>query len=135
LARYLIDSHIFLWAAENPSTLSAAELAVLSDPHVELVVSVASIWELSIKAAIGRLEIPGRPHAIPPNHFARSAEKMGIPVLPIEAPEAEYVRQLPHIHGDPFDRMLIAQALQSARTIVTRDAVFARYPGVQVFSP
>ena len=115
--------------------MSAGELAVISDPRVELVVSAASIWELSIKATIGRLEIPGSRKPIPPDHFARSAEKMGIPVLAIEAPEAEYVRQLPRIHGDPFDRMLIAQALLSARTIITRDVVFTRYPGVQVFLP
>jgi len=98
-----------------------------------VVVSVASIWELSIKAATGRLAIPGRSEAIPPDHFARSASQIGIPVIPIEAVDAEYVRQLPRIHGDPFDRLLIAQALLSGRMIITRDTVFARYPGVQLF--
>ena len=133
MARYLIDSHILLWAAESPLRLSAGERTVLSDARVDLVVSVASIWELSIKAAIGRLAIPGKPQAIPANHFTRSAEKIGIPIIPVEAPEAEYVRQLPRIHDDPFDRMLIAQALLGARIIITRDAVFSGYPGVQVF--
>ena len=114
--------------------LSAGERVVLSDPHIDLVVSVASIWELSIKAAIGWLAIPAGPQPIPPNHFTRSAERIGIPIIPVEAPEAEYVRQLPRIHSDPFDRMLIAQALLGARTVITRDAVFARYPGVQVFA-
>lgn len=135
MARYLIDSHIFFWAIESPSDLSADETAFLTDPRTDVVVSVASIWELSIKTAIGRLAIPGGRKTIPVDHFTRSANLNGIPILPIEPAEVEYVRQLPHIHRDPFDRLLIAQSLLGGRAIVTRDSVFARYPGVQVFVP
>ena len=135
MAGYLIDSHIFLWASESPAKLLRAERDVLIDRRFDVAVSVASIWELSIKAATGRLAIPGRKHPIPASHFSRSAASMGISVLPVEAAEAEYVRQLPRIHGDPFDRMLIAQALLGGRILVTRDAVFSRYPGAQVFQP
>lgn len=111
--------------------LSASERVILRS-EIDVGVSVASLWELSIKWAIGRLEIPGRRGPIPPDHFAKSATAIGLPILPVEPAEAEYVRQLPRIHGDPFDRLLIAQALLNGRIIMTRDAVFARYPGVQI---
>ena len=131
----MIDSHIFLWAVEDPKRLSAAEQSFLSDPHLDVAVSVASLWELSIKASIGRLVISKQAKSIPPDHFSRSAAQVGVRILPIEAPEAEYVRQLPWIHKDPFDRLIIAQALIGGRVIVTHDDIFARYPGVQIFVP
>ena len=135
MAKYLIDSHIFLWAAESPAKLLAAERRILSDASLDVVLSVASIWELSIKTATGRLAVPGQKKAIPADHYWRSATQIGIPIISIEAPEAEYVRQLPQIHRDPFDRLLIAQALLGGRIVMTRDAIFARYPGVLVFAP
>jgi len=135
VAGYLVDSHIFLWASESPVKLLKAERDVLTDRRFDVAVSVASIWELSIKAVTGRLAIPGRKQPIPAGHFSRSAASMGFAVLPIEAAEAEYASQLPRIHGDPFDRLLIAQGLLGDRILVTRDAVFSRYPGAQVFRP
>ena len=69
------------------------------------------------------------------DYFAKQAGIAGFAAVPIESPEAEYMRILPRIHGDPFDRLLIAQALLSGRMIITRDTVFARYPGVQVLAP
>jgi PIN domain nuclease of toxin-antitoxin system len=134
VARYLIDSHIFLWAIESPETLAQTEKSILIDMSRDVAVSVASIWELSIKIAKGQLAIPARPQSVSPDHFERAAERLGVPILPIAAPEAEYVRQLPLIHRDPFDRIIIAQAVLSGRTIITRDSVFSRYPGVQIFA-
>lgn len=133
MAGYLIDSHIFLWAAESPEKLWAQEKSLLSNPWEDIAVSAASVWELSIKWSLGRLEITTPRAVMTFSHFADSAKAMNIPILPIEAPEAELVRTLPHIHRDPFDRLLIAQALLGARVVVTRDAVFSRYPGVRVF--
>jgi PIN domain nuclease of toxin-antitoxin system len=135
VAGYLIDSHIFLWAVESPKRLSAVEQSVLTDPRHDIAVSVASLWELSIKISIGRLATSRQVKSIPLDHFSRSASQVGLRILPIEVPEAEYVRQLPWIHKDPFDRVIIAQALISGRVIVTRDGIFARYPGVRVFVP
>lgn len=134
MARYLIDSHIFLWASETPARLLDPERAILSDPRHDVAVSVASIWELSIKATSGRLAPPLKSQRIPDDHFRKSVEELGFALLPIQAAEAEYIRRLPPIHGDPFDRMLIAQALAEGRIVITRDAVFARYPGVRVFA-
>jgi PIN domain nuclease of toxin-antitoxin system len=133
VARYLIDSHIFFWAIESPMRLSKGETAVLTDPTTDVVVSVASIWELSIKTALGRLALPSARRKIPPDHFTRLAGLNGIPIIGIEPADAEYVRELPQLHRDPFDRILIAQSLLGGRMMITRDAIFARYPGVRIF--
>jgi len=130
---YLIDSHIFYWAIDAPENLRAAERGLLEDSSVDVAVSVASFWELSIKLAKGMLRLGRGKSAVGSDYFARQAGIAGFSVLSIDPPEAEYVRVLPPIHRDPFDRVIIAQALLSGRTIVTRDAAFARYPGVQVF--
>ena len=135
MARYLIDTHIFFWAIESPMRLSKAETAILTDPALDVVVSVASIWELSIKTALGRLALPGARKKIPTDHFTHLASLNGIPIISIEPTDAEYVRELPLFHRDPFDRILIAQSLLGGRMMITRDSVFARYPGVQVFVP
>jgi PIN domain nuclease of toxin-antitoxin system len=135
LARFLIDSHVFFWAIDAPERLRLAERHLLEDATADVAVSVASFWELSIKLAKGALALaPGKgPRA--GDHFERHARLAGFGILPILAPEAEHVRVLPRIHGDPFDRILIAQALLGARTVVTRDAVFSSYPGVRLFVP
>jgi PIN domain nuclease of toxin-antitoxin system len=132
---YLIDSHIFFWAIDAPENLSAAEREILDDSRVDVAVSVASFWELSIKLAKGMLRLGPGKAAIGSDYFGRQAGIAGFSALSIDPPEAEYVRVLPQIHRDPFDRIIIAQAMLSGRTIMTRDAVFARYPGVQVFTP
>lgn len=134
MARYLIDSHIFLWARETPERLLAGERDALADSANEVAVSAATIWELSIKMALGRLTPLLNWRDLPQDYFARSAAALAIPILPVEAPEAEHVRTLPPIHDDPFDRLLIAQALIGGWSIMTRDEVFGRYPGVRVFS-
>lgn len=95
--------------------------------------SVASFWELSIKLAKGMLRLGRGKPAVGSDYFARQAAIAGFSVLSIDPQEAEHVRVRPPIHGDPFDRIIIAGALLSGRTIMTRDTVFARYPGVQVF--
>ena len=134
MARYLIDSHIFFWAIDAPERLLRPERAIIESPTEDVAVSVASFWELSIKLALGRLALrPGK--AAAPNHFAKHAAIAGFAVLPVEALEAEHVRSLPRIHGDPFDRLLLAQGLLSKRVIITRDDIFARYSGVQIFVP
>ena len=133
-SHYLIDSHIFFWAIDAPEHLRRAERDTLEDSGIDVAVSVASLWELSIKLARGMLRLgPGR-SAIATDYFARQAGIAGFSVLSIDPPEAEYVRGLPRVHADPFDRLIIAQALIRGRTIMTRDAVFARYPGVHVFT-
>ncbi len=134
MARYLIDSHIFLWAAETPSELKRGEVAALTDGANDVAVSVATFWELSIKAALGKLSVgSGRP--IPDDHFERCAVKLAFAILPVEAAETEYVRRFPRLHGDPFDRLLVAKAILDNRIFMTRDLKLAAYPGVRIFAP
>ena len=133
MARYLIDSHIFFWAIDAPERLLTTERTLLESPDSDVAVSTASLWELSIKLAKGSLQLRPRRGPLESDYLARQAAIAGFTVVPIESAEAEYVRQMPRIHGDPFDRMLIAQAILSGRVIITRDAVFAHYPGAQIF--
>src|ERR1051326_5446811 len=98
MAGYLIDSHIFLWAAQEPAELKAAERALISDPANDVAVSTATFWELSIKTAIGRLPLLGPQRSVPAGYFAACAAQMGFTIIPVAAPEAELVRQLPQIH-------------------------------------
>ena len=135
MAQYLIDSHIFLWAIDAPERLLVPERKLLSDVANDVAVSVASFWELSIKFSKGLLPLSAGKAPVSGDYFARQAGIAGFRTLSIEALEAEYMRRLPRIHGDPFDRLLIAQALLHGRILVTRDAVFLRYPGAQVFQP
>ncbi len=135
MAQYLIDSHIFLWAIDAPEGLLLSERKLLSDGANDVAVSVASFWELSIKFSKGLLPLSAGKAPVSGDYFARQAGIAGFRTLSIEGSEAEYMRRLPRIHGDPFDRMLIAQALLGGRILVTRDAVFSRYPGAQVFRP
>jgi len=131
VARYLIDSHIFLWAIDTPKKLRAAERKILEDATIEVAVSVASFWELSIKLVKGSLELTSTKSTIPRDYFAREAEVTGFSIVSIGPAEAEYVRTLPRIHNDPFDRLLISQAMLQDRIVITRDPVFADYPGLR----
>jgi PIN domain nuclease of toxin-antitoxin system len=135
VAGYLIDSHIFFWGIDAPERLLAPERMLLENSSNDVAVSVASFWELSLKAANGKLRLSPDKAPVAANYFARHATTAGFRVLTVESPEAEYVRQLPRIHTDPFDRLIIAQALIGGRMIVTRDSIFARYPGLLVFVP
>ena len=135
MARYLIDSHIFLWAVDTPEQLLVEEREAIEDPSNDVAVSVATFWELSIKLTKGSVRLRPGKEPIAGDYFAKQAGVAGFSIVPINPPEAEYVRSLPKIHKDPFDRLLIAQARLSSRIVMTRDRVFARYPGIQVFVP
>ena len=133
MALYLIDSHIFLWAIDAPRKLRASERNILENTGIDVAVSVASFWELSIKLAKGSLQLRSGKPPISREYFARQAVIASFSILSIDPPEAEYVRSLPNIHSDPFDRLLIAQAVLKGRVMMTRDMVFTKYPGIQVF--
>lgn len=118
-----------------PEHLRPAERSVLDHADIDIAVSVATFWELSIKLAKGMLRIGPGKAAIGSDYFAKQAHIANFSVLPIHHPEAEYVRRLPRIHDDPFDRLIIAQALLGGRTIITRDKIFAYYPSVLILTP
>jgi PIN domain nuclease of toxin-antitoxin system len=122
--KLLLDTHILLWAANEPERLSAQAIALLEDPDNELLFSAASLWEVSIKNSLGRNDFK-----VDARLLRRGLLDNGYVELPITSAHAVYVESLPAIHKDPFDRILIAQATAEGITLVTADGMVAKYPG------
>jgi PIN domain nuclease of toxin-antitoxin system len=118
----LVDTHIALWALGDPAQLTDAERALLIDPWVDRCLSPMSVWEAAIKREAGRLRAPRNLSAVLAAEFR---------MLEINAALLEAAAELPRHHADPFDRVLIAHALQDDLRLLTRDATFADY-GVRV---
>lgn len=117
--RYLLDSHVFLWL-DDPDRMPAKVEDLLANRENELYLSVASIWELTLKRAAGKLHFTGA--------FADSAASYDMQLIPVRAEHAAKTEELPRFHKDPFDHMLVAQALVEQLVLVTRDEMLARYP-------
>jgi PIN domain nuclease of toxin-antitoxin system len=122
--KLLLDTQILLWAAGQPERLSAAARRQLSNPKNELLFSAASLWEITIKRALGRDDF-----RVDPRVLRRGLLDHGYDELPITSEHAVSVDALPDLHKDPFDRILLAQALTEGVTLITADAQLARYPG------
>lgn len=122
--KILLDTHVLLWAAGAPERLTAAVRELLEATDSELMFSVASLWEIAIKRGLGRDDFRVDPRAL-----RRGLEQHGYEELPILSRHALALDQLPAIHRDPFDRILVAQALVEGVTLLTADATIARYPG------
>lgn len=120
--RILLDTHVFLWLQSAPTRLGHV-LDVLADTRNDLLVSAASAWEIAIKHGTGRLPLPEAPARYVPSRM----RAIGAVALPVEVPDALVVADLPPHHRDPFDRMLVAQALRHQLTLVTADDAVARY--------
>ena len=118
----LVDTHAFLWFMSGDSRLSATARRALEGQEGEWWLSAASVWELSIKSSLKRLVLPS-----PATEYIGEKVQVGLRVLPIEWAHAARVENLPLHHRDPFDRLLVAQALAERLSIVTSDAVFRRY--------
>lgn len=122
--RLLIDTHTFIWWMEASSKLSAVAHSAIADPANEVLISIASIWELIIKVSSGKLNFPADPETI--------IRGEGFTVLAISFAHLRQNGTLPFFHRDPFDRMLVAQAMVEAAPLVTKDRRLARY-GVPIF--
>ena len=122
--RLLLDTCTFLWAIEGGEGLSEATRDALADADNDVFLSAVSVWEIAVKHALGKLPLPEPPDRyLPAQRNAR-----GITALPLDEDAALHLVKLPALHRDPFDRMLICQALAGALTIVTPDPEIARYP-------
>ena len=120
--KVLIDSRIFLWWADDKPALSRRARKVLEEPSNNLLFSVASAWELALK--LHRLELTDRFAPL----LQAGIRELGVTILGIELRHVIYSGSLPWIHRDPFDRMLISQALLEGVPILTADQKIARYP-------
>jgi PIN domain nuclease of toxin-antitoxin system len=120
--RLLVDTHVLLWAIAEPQKLPRGSQAKLEAAENEVLFSAASIWELAIKLQIGRIVLP-----IELEEITAAAQSMGFVELPVSAAHAASVRSLPLYHRDPFDRVLIAQAIHEPARLLTADHVLGQY--------
>ena len=122
--RILLDTHVFLWHLSDDPRLPARFLAAILDPANEVFLSVASVWEAVVKYHTGKLPLPE-----PPDEFLPTERQAhGIASLSIDEGTMPHLASLPLLHRDPFDRVIIAQALQHGLTIATVDADITAYP-------
>lgn len=122
--KLLLDTHLLLWAAEGFEHLPPGAQTLMSVPENELLFSAASMWEIVIKCSLGREDFKADPRLL-----RRGLLDNGYSELPVLSKHAVAVGALPPIHKDPFDRLLIAQAMVEGITLLTTDAHVAKYPG------
>jgi PIN domain nuclease of toxin-antitoxin system len=123
--KLLLDTHLLLWAAENPDRLSATARDLIADPANEPLFSAASLWEIGIKFALGRQDFTYDPRSL-----RRDLLDHGYGEVPVTGEHANAVLTLPRLHRDPFDRLLIAQSIVEGIVLLTADATMAHYPGL-----
>lgn len=122
--KFLLDTHLLIWAAVESQRLPLRAVERIEAEDAELLFSAASIWEVGIKAALGRPDFN-----LDPNVLRRGLLDNGYEELAITGAHAAHAAGLPPLHRDPFDRMLIAQAAVEGVTLLTVDEMVARYPG------
>lgn len=117
--RVLLDTHVLLWSLEEPTRIGAPAREAFRDTVTEIVVSVVNLWEIAIKRRLGDLDAP--------DDLPDRVRRLGHRVLNVEERHAWHVRNLPLHHGDPFDRLLVAQAQIEDLALVTHDRLLERY--------
>jgi PIN domain nuclease of toxin-antitoxin system len=122
--RVVLDTRLLLWAADQVERLPGRVRDLLADPEVEPWFSAASIWEIAIKHSLGRADFRVDPHV-----FRQALLRAGFVELAVTGSHGAAVAALPPVHRDPFDRLLVAQAIVEGIPLVTHDDVLGRYPG------
>jgi PIN domain nuclease of toxin-antitoxin system len=122
--RLLLDTCTFLWIVGGAKELSSRAREAFADPANEVFLSAASAWEIAVKHRLGKLPLPAAPDEFVPTQRAAH----GIEPLAVEEESALHVAKLPDLHRDPFDRMLVAQALVGGLVLLTPDDTIRRYP-------
>jgi PIN domain nuclease of toxin-antitoxin system len=125
--KILLDTHAFLWFIAGDSQLDVYARQLIEEPGNERYLSVATVWEITIKSSLGRLTIPTPPSTLIREHVWANA----IDLLAITAEHFDTLHTLPYHHKDPFDRLLIAQAMHEGMLLITKDPAFDAY-GVQI---
>ena len=120
--RYLLDSHTFLWYISGSGELSSKAKSIFDEENNDLFISIASLWEISIKYGLGKLEIKGNFESI-----ADDLTENDIEILPINFVHTKALTTLPLYHKDPFDRILVVQALSENIDMVSKDEIFDQY--------
>ena len=121
--KYLLDTHAFLWFINGSIELSPKAKSIIQNPKNAIFLSIASFWEIAIKLNIGKLAID-----MPFEEMKKEADKNDFQILPIQFEDTLLLTSLELFHKDPFDRILISQAIQNNLVIITRDSNFDAYP-------
>ncbi len=121
--KFLLDTHAFLWWVTDHPKLSDPVRDIIGNPENEIYLSAASCWEIAIKAGLGRLDLSEDLHTFIPEQIRINQFQS----VPIQISHSLQVHQLPRYHRDPFDRMLVAQAIVMKMPILTVDPMLARY--------
>jgi PIN domain nuclease of toxin-antitoxin system len=122
--KLLLDTHTFIWWTIQKARLSATALAAMQNPQNQLLLSIASLWEIQLKTQLGKLHFN-----LPLSQLIEDQQKInGLRLLPIEPDHIYALNQLPYHHKDPFDRLLAAQAIGESLPLVTADPALAAYP-------
>lgn len=122
--KVLLDTHVLLWAASEPKRIPKSARALIENPENEVLFSAASLWEITIKRSVGRGDFQ-----VDPRVFRRALLDNGYGELSITSEHVIQVDQLPPRHKDPFDRVLVAQAIVEGVTLLTNDQKLVGYPG------
>jgi PIN domain nuclease of toxin-antitoxin system len=122
--KFLLDTHVFLWFISGDDGLPAEWRDTIRHPQHEISLSVVSLWEAIIKHQLGKLPLPDPPE----RYLPTQRERHQIANLPLDEASVRQLATLPPIHRDPFDRMLVCQAIEHELTIITVDDVFRAYP-------
>lgn len=121
--KYLLDTHAFMWMDSEPEKLSAHVQQLCQDTENTLMLSVVSIWEMQIKNQLGKLRLN-----LPLAEIVREQQENGIEILPVEAAHIFALESLPNLHKDPFDRLLVAQAIAEDMILISADPLIQQYP-------
>ncbi|WP_266368583.1 type II toxin-antitoxin system VapC family toxin [Tellurirhabdus rosea] len=119
---YLLDTHVLLWLLNDETQIPDATLHALKQPENALFFSIVSLWEIAIKKSLGKLSLT---HSV--QDVERELLRLSIVAIPIQGNHISYLETLPFHHRNPFDRMLIAQAMTENLTLVSKDSVFPTY--------
>lgn len=122
--KLLLDTCVFLWWSQGSARIPGPVRELLADPANDVYLSAASAWEITVKHGLGKLDLPAPPDVFVPTR----REWYGFKSLSLNEASALQLRRLPPLHRDPFDRMLICQAIEHGMTLVTPDRLVAQYP-------
>ena len=122
--RLLLDTHIFLWLVSESRRLPESVLTAIRSQDNEVYLSVVSLWEIIVKHQLGRMPLPESPEI----YIPAQRERHMIANLPLDESSVSQLSKLPSLHRDPFDRMLVCQAIEHGLTVVTADRIIPNYP-------
>jgi len=127
MADYLLDTHALLWSSNNDVNLSKKVAKIIINPENKIFISIVSIWEICIKISIGKLQTK-----IPIEQLYEYLSKNNIQLLPIKLQHLLIVKDMPLLHRDPFDRLIIAQAIHEKHIVLSKDTNFDQYENITI---